>query len=134
MYIHLDSDTKTVFPLSRLLRSKDNIFDILDSWMYDAHERYSWDYTTTDTHITYTLPIPGFKKSDLDVEISGRHLIVRTADDSTSTFGKFRTEVAIHRDADLAKYEAKVEDGIFSIAFEKRQDVLPVKQKVKLLE
>jgi HSP20 family molecular chaperone IbpA len=119
--------------MDNYVQSINEISNIIDTWAYDATETYSWSYTVNDSNICYTLLVPGFKKTDLDVEINGRHLVVKTSDESTSSFGKFRTEITLHKEADLAKYEAKVEDGVFYISFERLQNLAPAKQKITLI-
>jgi len=99
--------------------------ELLSNESYSAQRRLSLD--ETDDSYIFTLELPGYKQSHLDVELEGDVLTVRAKREGA----EFERAVKIPQDVDADKVEAKLEDGILTITLGKIATAKPRKIQIK---
>lgn len=122
-------------PISRVLRDSRPLWTTLDRFdeiladLGDSFHESRFTANEADTAYTFTVALPGFKKGDVEIEVSEEaYLTVRAG-----TRGERRCverTITLPTDADTTKVEAKLEDGLLSLVIQKLEAAKPRKVTV----
>ncbi len=106
-------------PISRLLGRSHVIWDDWNGfdaiWNDPYHYRFEAD--ESDTAYSFTLTLPGFKKNDVEIEVSEEAYLTVCATRGESH--KVSRTITLPSDADTTKVEAKLEDGLLTLTIAK---------------
>jgi HSP20 family protein len=83
----------------------------------------------TEKGLTISIDLPGVKRSDLDVQVVGQQLTVSGKARGNRTF---KQSWAINREYDPTTVAAKLEDGVLTVSFEKREEAKSKAIKVEV--
>lgn len=86
-----------------------------------------FEVKVTDSSYVYTLQLPGFKKDNVEVELKDNMLVCR----ATNNNGTIFQSVQVSNCIDKSKIEAKLEDGLLYVIFNKLPDIKPLKISIK---
>lgn len=106
-----------------------NFFDDLP-FTYDWSGKNKSYYVYNDSTKTLLLPLPGFSKQDLEIEIEGRTLNISSKikkEDETHFKKSFTKRFIIPEDVDVDQINASVENGILTLSFKKSEEVKKIK-------
>lgn len=93
----------------------------------------SWDISKKETGYELTLNVPGFSKSDIEIEIEGDTLHIQgtkgTEDSKRVVNKRFNLETL---EIDYDQITAKCEDGVLSINLPLIEEMQPTKKSIKI--
>lgn len=93
-----------------LTRSNSLLSSFFDDVLYPS---VNWEYN--DNALTLSLEIPGFKQSEVSVEVRNGFIVIKAKNDKQSLSESF----SINSDIDIDKIEAKLENGILTLTLPK---------------
>jgi HSP20 family protein len=108
-------------------------FDVFDRLLNNRVSLvYTRDYFTEDkdNKLILEVPIPGFKKDDISIEISDGLLKIEGKDTDSHWTESFTKNFKIPNRLDPESIKAEVKDGILKISFERDKASLPKTIKV----
>lgn len=109
----------------RLTPFRISLARLFDDEVYSSERRFT--VSEEDDSYTFSLELPGYKQSHLDVSIEGDVLTVTAKKEESS----YSNSVTIPEGVDSEKTEAKLEDGILTIKLFKAEQSKPRKITVK---
>lgn len=90
-----------------------------------------WEAEETKDAYVFTIPLPGFKREEVDIQLLDYHLSVRAEHkDPKRGSQHIQREITLAHDIDLAKVEAKLEDGLLTVTVGKLAPKSPRKVPV----
>lgn len=99
-------------------------FDIWSPFrLYDSYPAYD----ETDERVTLSFDVPGFKVSEVSIEVDDRLLTVRAKNTKQSS----SQSVSLGRELDIDKAEARLEDGQLTISIPKGSRARPKRIEIK---
>jgi HSP20 family protein len=72
----------------------------------------------TDSHVTLTIDVPGFKKSDIEIDYMNDQLVVRAKSNDNHNRKEIQKIVDVPN-VDIKKSTARLEDGVLTLVLEK---------------
>lgn len=142
----------TLFRPRSLFRDIDSVNHLLEqpftwSWNRRPTESMAWaalvDMYEKDDSFVVRAELPGVKKEDIDISITGDTLFIKgerkppadvAAGDykcSEVCYGSFSRSVTMTESIDASKIEASYEDGILEIRLPKLKEAKPTKVQIK---
>lgn len=123
MYLSAYNPTRSLdFGFRRFDHILDRLFDDVG---YSTARHF--DIDETDNQYSLSLELPGFKQSDVEVNLENGLLSVKASRGERS----YRQSVTIPCGVDSDKIEARLEDGVLSISLPKSQLAKPRKIAIK---
>jgi HSP20 family protein len=134
-------------PWGELARLSDQLNQLLEGW--PGSGRYRWsdgfaplaDLEETDDAYLVEVELPGVKKHDVAVEISGRRVIVDGERKEleragvlrrrTRAVGRFHHEVVLPGDVDAEAVSASLEEGVLTVRLPKPSGERPKRIEVR---
>jgi HSP20 family protein len=145
---HADHQTAEVArfdPFSELERMHRQLSDFLESWrspnlLGDGFSPPA-DVEETDDAYLVEIELPGVKRDDLDIDISGRRVSVRGERKEKEragilrrrerTVGRFAYEVTLPGDVDEDGAQANLDEGVLSLRLSKPEHERPRKIQIR---
>ena len=123
-----------------LTRYSDSIFtpyDIFDGGVFnkiiddlyskDRKYQFAYEVEEKENQLLFSMDLPGVKSSDLKIVAEGRNIKI-----SGKQKGKeFKYSYTLHKNYEPQNAKAKIEDGVLTIKFDKREEE---KQKTIVIE
>lgn len=90
------------------------------------------DYHVDEREDSFELeiPVPGFKSSDVNVEINGDFLVIEGSNSDSQWAEDFTKRFKLLSEINTDKIKASVEDGVLKVSLSKKKESLPKKIKV----
>jgi len=95
------------------------------------------DVEETDTHYVVEIELPGVKREDISLEVTGDHLVVGgqrrerqrngLLRQQTRTTGKFHYEVTLPSDVETESVSASLDNGVLTVLVPKTESARPRK-------
>jgi HSP20 family protein len=129
--------------LERMHRQLSEFLDSWPSWPSLLSEGFTPPADVEETADAYTVEIelPGVKRDDLDIEVSGRRLSVRGERKEKQragilrrrerTVGRFAYEVTLPGEIDDAAVQANLDEGVLSLLLPKPEHDRPRKIQIR---
>jgi HSP20 family protein len=115
-------------PMAELNRVQDRLSHLIDVWSWPSFFEDGAalaDVEETDDAYLVELDLPGVDKSDIEIQLAGRRLIVSGVRKErerkgvlrhrTRTVGQFRHEILLPGDVDSAQVSASLADGVLTV-------------------
>lgn len=127
--------------LDSLAKTMNSFFDMDNTWL-DTNDRFmpAIDVSEDDEQLTIYAEMPGVSKEDVKVTISGdRTLVIKGAKNREDhqedkersyirierSYGEFQREFALPENIKDDSIQAKYENGVLKVTFEKKEEVKP---------
>lgn len=137
-------------PFREMMSLRDTVNRVFDEaimrpgsdWLAGIRDRPAMDVYETDEEVTVEVHLPGIKREELEITLSGQTLTVkgeRKAEEEVKDehyirrevhYGSFLRRVTLPESAELDKPEATMSSGVLKISFPKRAEPQPKRIEV----
>lgn len=101
-------------PLAMMEKILSNTSPIIQSKKYFIDEK--------DDRFKLEIPIPGFTKEDINVEVDGEFLIITGNDNESYWTGDFSKKFRLHDSIEKSSVKASVVNGILNVDLKKKKE------------
>jgi HSP20 family protein len=114
--------TKIYSPLEMMERIFSNTNPVIQNRNYYVDEK--------DSEYILEIPVPGFSKSDISVDVEGINLVITGKDTESYWTEDFIKKFKLPNEADVESIKASIEDGILNVSIGKRKESIPKRIKI----